>query len=407
MRHFRWNIESFSSFPRAKGRSAVAPRYIIPREHTNQIPALELAGATLWLHARARDLQVLIARLSVIRVEEIGDGYNEGDFLIWVDLTQSVRVVEHLDELRPSISSESTGPVGLSEISFEESANLSGTIQRLKETRFYAPSPMVVRRIDLPSTVGNPTDAARALMTSTVATFALTEVWSTANAPALGPFANFAYHRALYEPLADLDLIRAELAALDPTVSAFPTRMRVTSAQARAVDTNVTAVDPSLLRARRFVASAGSNVTSQDRLTKMDRAEQAHQDILRDIAEELQMNGVTPMESTSIDLFCRVGDRAFVFEVKSATQANLFAQVAHGCLQLILYRDAMLRAGEPGCEAVLVVEGTPDTGNEDLLKRVVLTAGIRLFTYERDLPWPSRVEGLLELLHLGSDAGVE
>lgn len=69
-----------------------------------------------------------------------------------------------------------------------------------------------------------------------------------------------------------------------------------------------------------------------------DRANATHTTLLNLVADRLRIGGVIPRNNRLVDLAAFVGDRSFLFEMKSTTNSNARSQVREGLSQLYEYR---------------------------------------------------------------------
>lgn len=70
----------------------------------------------------------------------------------------------------------------------------------------------------------------------------------------------------------------------------------------------------------------------------VERADNAHRRLVNLVAERLRAAGSLPRFNPMIDLFAPVGDKSYIFEMKSITEANARSQVRRGVSQLYEYR---------------------------------------------------------------------
>lgn len=71
---------------------------------------------------------------------------------------------------------------------------------------------------------------------------------------------------------------------------------------------------------------------------KQDRARTEHQFLTKLLASKLRKMGAIPRRNRLIDLAARIGDKVYLFEVKSTTPSNAHEQVRDGIAQLYEYR---------------------------------------------------------------------
>ena len=77
-------------------------------------------------------------------------------------------------------------------------------------------------------------------------------------------------------------------------------------------------------------------------MAKTQIAEYLHQEILREVGNELASFGLSLGETNSVDLVASSPGSLILFEVKSATSENLQSQFDHGVMQLLRYREAFV-----------------------------------------------------------------
>lgn len=106
---------------------------------------------------------------------------------------------------------------------------------------------------------------------------------------------------------------------------------------------------------------------------KKERADVAHQDLVRAMANHLLAMNCIPHTNIYVDLYANVGGTDFLFEMKSCTQENLHDQVRLGVAQLYEYRYLQRM---PGATLVLVLQSKPSGDNEWLVDYLVQDRGI-------------------------------
>ena len=77
-------------------------------------------------------------------------------------------------------------------------------------------------------------------------------------------------------------------------------------------------------------------------MAKTQIAEYLHQEILREVSNELVSFGLSLGETNSVDLVASSQGSLILFEVKSATSDSLQSQFDHGVMQLLRYREAFV-----------------------------------------------------------------
>jgi hypothetical protein len=392
--------------------TGLARQFLLPAVLVHSDPAL-IVGATVWIVIRGRDYDGLFAHVVVEEVQEFLDGLNTGDYLIFVSLVKSCRIIadsKRVIPIRDKILSSK--PVGLCQIDEMADQLLSKEASRLVRSAFKRPTGADLSR--LPSLTGTKLSdeaIAEKLLAGVSSNYSLETTWGTIGNRPLPPFANFAFERAVGLGLADVNSsLRDILAELDPTLAILQravdeggsSRPRMSQAQRNTtcgnVDINFAPIDPTLIYARRYVARTESDFNNLDSVLKTEQAEAKHQEILRDVAGYVYDRGIVPNQSRSVDLALEVGGRLLICEIKSTSEANLLSQVSKGCFQLLAYRMAVRAASTIPVELVLIVEATRDTSSLEMLRAIAGDFGVRLVVYDESRPWPLRIDALDECL---------
>lgn len=126
-------------------------------------------------------------------------------------------------------------------------------------------------------------------------------------------------------------------------------------------------------------------------LVARERANRAHAELVRAMADELRASGSTPYSSPLLDLYAERHSISFVFEMKSCTSRNLHRQVRQGVAQLLEYSYRYKLRSPVLC---LVLESEP-TGRNAWLIDYVGSLGITTC-------WPAH-EGGFEFSNLRRD----
>src|SRR5690606_38223543 len=115
-------------------------------------------------------------------------------------------------------------------------------------------------------------------------------------------------------------------------------------------------------------------------------------------AIRLKSIGITPLQSSSIDLFLATENAQSIFELKTTTQENILGQAAKGAFQLGCYKAALGSAEHIKSHLVLVMEATGIAELDSYASEILSTFGIRSLFYNVGKPWPDRLKGLEEFL---------
>jgi len=122
------------------------------------------------------------------------------------------------------------------------------------------------------------------------------------------------------------------------------------------------------------VSSANEIITSYRESARMDRAINAHRDLVNLVAERIRLAGGVPKSNQFIDLATTI-DRDFIFEMKSTTTGNVISQVRKGISQLYEYRYL---ENKPDASLVLVVENPLANGESWILDYMETDRNIHL-----------------------------
>jgi len=121
------------------------------------------------------------------------------------------------------------------------------------------------------------------------------------------------------------------------------------------VDIDFEPIDPERIYARKF--SAIERLCDiEASISKTEDAEQRHQMILQDICRYFLRIGITPQQSSSIDLAFQKDNQFVIFEIKTTTPENLGQQAGKGSFQLALYSHGMAISGLAVARRILILE---------------------------------------------------
>ena len=99
-----------------------------------------------------------------------------------------------------------------------------------------------------------------------------------------------------------------------------------------------------------------------------ERASQAHDMLTKLVAGKIRTAGGIPKQNKLIDLAARVGDKDYIFEMKSTTQRNFHSQVRAAISQLYEYRYLY---SMPNSNLVVVIENPPPDDRRWMLDYVI------------------------------------
>lgn len=100
-------------------------------------------------------------------------------------------------------------------------------------------------------------------------------------------------------------------------------------------------------------SSAKREITIYRDQAKLDRADNAHRQLVNLVADRVRRRGSLPRNNVYIDLAARIDEGDYIFEMKSITEDNANGQVRMGISQLYEYRYLQ---NIPDANLVLVLE---------------------------------------------------
>lgn len=382
------------------GNGGISPSYIIPHGQMNGQES-RLRGNRLWIVLRGSEDRC-IAVASIKMVERFREGYYANDFLVSCDTTASFRLSSSFEEAKPyAISDFRDQGVGMHGASEEIARKLKGIVNNAVQVKLAAPADISLRRVKFDVLPKKGTGLTKAALSQMTQTLPLDQVWASGTGDKLGPFSNFAsrllsLHGHNAAQAAPFLKVSDPVSLLAGTAANIVDSKPESSAQTveKIVDLDFTEIDPETIYAREFVLSEGFLPDLESALSKTEAAEKLHQDMLRDISSYLKEKGVSPYESTSIDLMITLNDETRIFEIKSSTRANIVAQASKGAFQIACYVNAMIANYQSLC-AALILHKIEDENLEEFVHDALDHLGVKCLTYDPDKKWPEKVVGLL------------
>ena len=390
------DVDKGSSF----GSSGVSGSYIIPRNEIDFEPKY-LAGRKLWVVLRGYEDRLLLL-IKIGKVERIIEGYYTGDYWVSSDMTGSIKLVsDFAGAARYATVSTGTSMFGVSELSQETSDALVLLVRRSVQTKLLPPDKRWLSQVVFQLVPSNDRLLAKSALRAIVSHLTLEQVWMNGSGDRLGAFSNYAC-ALLMEKIGvkPSSSIVDDLKAFDPLSVIFAEKnsgaergARDRSCNAPCVDTEFSEIEPGKIYAREFV-SVDSNLRNlEESLNKTEHAEKIHQAMLKDISEFLLMNGVTPYESSSIDLLYRSKEKLNVFEIKSSNTDNILSQSSKGAFQLACYLNELSKDYD-NLNARLVLHVIESPELQKYAVEALLRLGIEALFYDPGKSWPKRIHGL-------------
>jgi|GEM_PF-6298460 len=398
MPDFAWIISVDRQF--ALGKAGVSSSYIMPRGEVNDFEK-DLPSNKIWIILRGLENRC-IAAVTVKRVERFSEGFHIGDFLIYTDLTRSIRLCSYYDEAkRYPVPMGDDLKLGLNILDDKTREFLRSKISENVEIKFTAPSGLYGNTMK--SFLKNGHEKAVFAVSKIVETMNLNQIWGSGTAFKLNPVSNFAAS-LLAKNDNDLlsDALLGLLKHLNPIEAVLSLDVEKPSKEhtgvdrrPKGIDISFTEIIPENIYARQFIAGESTFYNIEAALNKTDIAEKLHQSMLRDISEYLKSIGMSAYESTSIDLMIDSNGKIKIFEIKSANIDNLIAQAAKGAFQIACYATEMKKDFD-SVRTALIINKVMDENLEMFVLDSLKFLNMDCLIYNPDINWPHRIVGLLD-----------
>lgn len=385
-----------------QGNMGVSSSYILPISHLKCNPSF-LAGSKIWMVLRGNIGDMLFAHLYVFKVEQFEDGINTEDFLLTIDVIKSFRCVRSYNIENDGYFQGHTNncELGLFEVKESFFDVLGDVVLKSISIKFQVPTKQILNRIPKPILASSEEQISLRTISYITTRFSLNEIWASGGKPKLSPFANFAYNKIISEyGQQKNDIFASILGYLDPSsllvsesILRSNEKQYIKLFRKPFVDINIVPIDPDKIYARKYIAHENNYMNLSDAIEKTEHAEKRHQDIVRDLAGRLLIIGMTPMQSSSIDLLIQNENYYIAFEIKSSNSENLLSQSAKGAFQLACYRKALIDEGYVVKYLGLVLEKVASNEINKYIYEILKSNGVRTFYYNKDVDWPERVKG--------------
>lgn len=398
-RSFAWIIPVDDGFPFSPS-GGVSGDYVIPSRIVDR-PLSDFHNAELNIVLRRANENFIFARIHAAEVVRFAEA---DDYKVSVDVLGSIRCFRDLSDggmglfRVPEPFGIKAG--GLSSLEPEEDALLCETIRKGFQRSFRPYSEQDYLRLDGVN-LKHPKIGiiARDLVAAVKRNFALSELHGgirpeVAN-PMVNLIANYLKCRGWTGPM---DSIMQEVGRLSEVAAPLIAKMNG-DLTVPAVDLDFSDVEASSVLIRSFHAQSMLSRTDRaDSVAKTENAERRHQEMLIDIACRMRQSGIDPKQTTSIDLLFESDQQGGIqiFEIKSATPENVLSQVSKGVMQLLVYSYELGVSGRTVSRQSLILERVCGFEFEEKIKRILARVSIDVLFYDRDAPWPMRVDGLLK-----------
>ncbi len=394
MKDFIWIFNSAALGSGIDG--AFSLEYHVPAARMKVAPA-SIVGSRMWLVLRDGNESFLYGLLNPSAIELYQEGKYKDDFLVHCEPFSSLRLLPRRESRDPwSVSSGEDSDIR--ECTEAEAAKFSEMVRANHRVSFAAPTRAVTDVI--PKTAfADLEHAVPDQLMSTLRTIAFGDVFRPRSMPdsisAFGAVA-LAILKSTHPHLNEADVVSL-LAALDPMAEDDAPELmkdpeiilKVLSSLPPVVDTFLEEIDPDKISPRTFVAQAKDS--SLEWLDKTNDAEQAHEQILKDLVLYLKSHGFKVYKTRSFDLFAEKSGAKFLWEIKSANGRNSVPQGEKGIVQLLRYSTAL---SDAAVKFLLVLQDSGQPAVQQYLSKMAGRAGSELWLYDEKREWPHRIYSL-------------
>ncbi len=387
MKYFTWiinaNEESFFV-----SKELLSNSYFFPS--SDEDLASNLVGGEIFLILRGGQGDILIRKLNVQSVEEkIEDDNSILGFVLNINLLQSFAITTSYSTGVESaiIHSSFKLPLGIRMANDEMLHEINSTIKRNSFIRFKEPSSRELT-LEKPSNLFPNSACASMLIKSIIKHHSLDRIWGTISFQ--NPFLCFAHAYLSFWRTDNISTWENILKRyLVSATSDTPASIQKPPDAAPNVDVNFELIKPDQIFARKYIAATDAFL-EDNRLEKTENAEKRHQLMLKDISERILALGLSPLQSTSIDLAIKRNNLYSFFELKTTNCQNAISQAGKGVFQLGMYSTAAKQAGLILSDVFLIVEPI-NNEFDSFLYESVKSLGIKLIFYSAQKPWPERL----------------
>ena len=294
----------------------------------------DLLGSSTWLFTHHQGKSLLFGHMVVEKVEELTEGMDAGALVLSADKEATFQILpqdpaEHQFWEMRRLPSEAA--------MFPATAQIIGDVRMvLEKNRMLAHGPVSMGSYPLEKNEESFAHAeARARYLSALRTIPLGEMKWRARTPDLTPYAHAAMKGVSDEKKAELDFW---IRRMDERIGAIirSEHLPAFCEKPPTVDLEFDEVDIGNISVRRYVSSMNPT-DSRDKISKTQKAEEAHQHMVKRLAGFLASHGWKPLASRSIDMAVIKGKAVAIFEVKSATGQNFDRQARRGIIQILEY----------------------------------------------------------------------
>lgn len=392
MLNFLWNTDKEQNF---------TPPYtfqlVVNQSQSGALMAKSVLGCRIWIVTVSGGACYLAARIQVDSIEIFEEGPDKGDLLFSGDVDVSCHFLPEDTMARerwkvpPELLSRCMQAKRPLQLRDDEIHALNAQVDAAVERSLSPPNERLLTAATNMIKSNRPTENINSILRMLRTQFSLGDLPFFARHPSnWDNFASVAYFCLRANGLDELESKRQINDYLQEResglVAALPN-----------VDTLLSPISVDSIVTRSFVMQQPKTMESSiDAILKTNKAERRHQAILKDLVETLSAKGVECMQTRSVDLVVEGGNAYSLFEVKSATQQNLFVQTIKAAMQLLYYRYEFESDGRKVCRLCAIVEKPPRISIPKRLRDFVDSLNIELLTYDSSQEWPDRVIGLVD-----------
>lgn len=378
---FIYKIDSRQA-PNLLTKSGASFQFILPKEKMIFNPA-DLLGTVLWIVVEEDSRCYLTQRGQVDSISTIKEGPNDGDFIIDLNKSRTIKTVSPAKEKRKwELTNDQKLKIGFDQCPDEygnyfESMIKNNIVVRIAEHD-------TIRQLDLKKWSENfgygKTIYELEKLNSKAS---LDDLSTSAKLKWMSPFGFEIYKSYKVESSEEQQLLGI-IRAIDPIRMSenHARQYKVGDSETKYIDAELRPTTPDEIIARNFI-SGSNTVNFEEMLEKTEQAEKLHQEIVRNIAKGLILKKVVPLVSRSVDLAFKNNGVLFVLEVKTIKKENLISQFYKGVSQLLHYMVQIEFFEPTKTKGVLVLGNQSNILIDPLLLKMAYKAGIDVINYDR------------------------
>lgn len=373
--------------------------YHLPKQRLTVAPS-ELIGSRLWIVIKNNGGSFLFAALIPSAIEVYKEGKYKGDLLVSSSEFSSVRFLPREDSRGPWRLDSFISEEDIRECTAEEKALFVDTLNKNRKIGFAPPARTVLESVpktgffDLEHAV--PDQLAAVLRTVSLGDVSIIKSLPE-SLSALGGVA-FTILKSIRSELSESDVVKL-LTVLDPvktidglSMHEHDEKIMTLASLPPVVDTFLEEMDIDKISPRTFLTKILT--PSSDWIDKTNDAEEAHENVLKDLALRLKERGFRIYKSRSFDLFAEKSSTRLLWEVKSANGVNTVAQGEKGVIQLLRYSTALSSERFAGTRFLLLLQDSKQPAVQRYLSVISARAGAELWLHDTRKDWPNRVNSI-------------